>query len=295
MTIGRKLLITGSRGMLATDLARSAARAGLVTVGLSHQELDITQPDRVSQALREIKPDIVVSTPGLGVDVCQLEPEHGYRVHTWAAGLLARNCQQLGATLVYISTCGLFGDQVKHYSEYDPVILKTEYARSKYQGELAALQACPATFVIRPGWLFGGSVDHQRNFVYQRYLEAIDNPVIRSAIDKFGCPTFTGDLADKMLELLDTKEYGVYHVTNSGGASRFDYVKCITEAFGLDTTVEPVDSSAYTRVAPVPDCEMLDNLNLKYLGLTPLEPWQEAIQRYVHQLKQHIDLDPKVT
>ena len=279
-----KILITGSHGMLATDLARVASEAGHEVIGLSHRELDVMESDQVRRALEQFRPDVVVNTPGISVDACEIQPEVGYRIHTWAAGVLARQCQRTGATFVYISTCGLFGDEVRHYSEYDPVVLKTHYARSKYLGELAASQACERTFVIRPGWLYGGNPSHPRNFVYQRYLEARDKPVVMSAKDKFGCPTYTGDLAAKVLEIVGTGEYGTYHVTNEGCASRYEYVKCIVEAFGLETAVEPVDSSAFSRSAPVPDCEVLDNLNLRFVGLVPAGPWQESIHRYVDSL-----------
>ena len=287
--VGRKILITGSQGMLATDLLKAAAGAGLDAVGLNHGELDITQPASVRKALEQIKPDLVINTPGIGVDACQLSPPEGYLIHTWAPSVLAANCHRVGAAFMYVSTCGLFGDEVKHYHEYDPVTLKTEYARSKYLGELEAVRRCPRTYVIRPGWLFGGGPEQPRNFVYQRYLEARQKPLVKSASDKFGCPTYTGELAAKMLELIGTEEFGLYHVTSSGGASRYEYVKCIVEAFGLDTVVEPVDSSAYPRNAPVPDCEMLEGLNLRFLGLAPMEPWQDAIGRYVQDLKRRLD------
>ena len=276
--------------MLATDLARVAEGAGYEVVGLSHADLDVTDAAGVQQALNQVRPDVVVNTPGIAVDTCEEHPEEGYRVHAWAAGRLARECQRMGADFVYLSTCGLFGDDVKFYSEYDPVQLKTKYARSKYLGEQVALQACQRTFVVRPGWLFGGTPAHPRNFVYQRFLEAQRSKVLRSVGDKFGSPTYTGDLAAKILELVETEQHGLYHVTSEGGASRYEYVKCIVEAFGLDTPVESVDSSAFPRSAPVPDCEMLENLNLRFLGLEALGPWQEAIQRYVAALKQAIRL-----
>ena len=106
----------------------------------------------------------------------------------------------------------------------------------------------------------------------------------RSASDKHGSPTSTTEMAGKILELVRTEEYGLYHVTNEGGCSRYDYVKAIVDAFGLKTPVEPVDSSAFPRLASVPDCEILDNLNVRLVGLSPMEPWQEAIERYVRTL-----------
>ena len=271
--------------MFATDLAKVAATAGFQVTGLSHAQLDVTQINQVRQALEQFKPDVVAYTPGISVDICEAQPEDGYLIHTWGAGSVARQCQRIGAAMVYISTCGLFGDEVKFYSEYDAVELKTSYALSKYHGERAAMEGCERTFVIRPGWLFGGTPEHKRNFVCQRFAEAQREPVLRSATDKFGNPTYTVELAKKLLELMETDEYGLYHVTNQGKASRYEYVKCIIEAFGLSNPVEPVDSSAYPRVAPVPDCEMLANLNLKFLGLEPMSYWEEAIHRYVTTLK----------
>ena len=271
--------------MLASDISRVWATAGYQVTSLSHAQLDVTEVGAVRQAIEQLRPDVVVNTPGIGVDTCETEPEKGYRIHTWAAEVVGRQCDRIGAIFVYISSCGLFGDEVRFYSEYDPVRLKTQYARSKFLGEQWARQACERTFVIRPGWLFGGSPSHKRNFVYQRYLEAKEAPVVRSANDKFGSPTLTQDLAAAMVKIVESEEFGLYHVTNSGSASRYDYVKYIVEAFGLDTSVEPSDSSAFSRAAPVPDCEMLDNLNLKFLGVEPLSSWQDALQRYVAELK----------
>lgn len=282
----KKLLITGGQGMLATDLARAGARAGYQVTGLSHAELDVTQAHSVRETFDQIKPDIVITTPGIGVDACESDPGEGFRIHTWAAQVVAQECRRAGAWCVYISTCGLFGDEVKFYSEYDQPVLKTQYAKSKLLGEQAVFQQCDKSIVIRPGWLFGGDTDHARNFVYQRFLEAGREPVLRSASDKFGAPTFTVDLSEKILEIVGSGLNGLYHVTNSGKASRYDYVKFIVEAFGLDTPVEPVDSSAYPRAASVPDCELLDNLNLRFAGVEPMRPWQEAIEAYVATLNQ---------
>ena len=286
----RKLLITGSQGMLGTDLACLARQLDLDVTPLSHQDLDITSAAQVKEVLESIRPDYIINTAGVGVDFCSTNPEEGYRVHAWGAACVARHAQRIGATLVHISSCGLFGDEIKFYSEYDPVELKTIYARSKYLGEVEALARCERLYVVRCGWLFGGTSSHSRNFVFQRFNEAREKPVVKSAGDKFGSPTHTGALASKVLQLLETEEYGLYHVTNHGGGSRYDYVKCIVEAFGLTTAVEEVDSSFFPRQADTPSSEMLDNLNLRFLGLELLEPWQEATHRYVVQLKKEIGL-----
>lgn len=283
--MGRKILITGIHGMLASDLSIVANDTGLHVTGYTHSQLDVTDPKQVSQAIHSVKPDIVVNTPGIGVDECERYPSNGYLIHSWASGLIARSCEQVGATLIYISTCGLFGDEIKFYSEYDPVELKTKYARSKFSGEHEARINCHNTFVIRPGWLYGGTPDHKRNFVYQRYLEAKRSSTIKSAIDKYGSPTYTIDLAKCILSLVDTKAYGLYHITNGGMASRYDYVQSILQAFNMSTHIEAVSSSEFPRLSPVPDCEALENLNLKFVGIDQPPAWEESLQRYVNTLK----------
>ena len=280
-----KMLITGGRGMLATDLALLAMKRGYEVLAFGHSELDVTRPDQVQSVLESFKPNIVVHTVGLAVDPCESNPQEAHRVHVKGTGLIAHHCQQVMATLVNLSTCGLFGDEHRFYSESDAVILKTEYARSKHQAEQEAIRCCERTYNIRPGWLFGGTPQHKKNFVYQRYLEAKMKSVIQSAGDKFGCPTWTVDLSQGILDLVETQEYGLYHLTNEGGASRYDYVKTIVDYFSLSTTVESVDSTFYPRKASVPDSELLENLRVKHLGLKLLPPWQEAIQRYIFSLK----------
>lgn len=206
-------------------------------------------------------------------------------MHAWGTACVARECERVGATFVGVSTCGLFGDDVRFYDEYDAPLLKTQSARSKHEGERLARTLCRRTYVVRPGWLFGGARDQARSFVARRRDEARREPVVRSAGDKFGSPTFTEDLAHRILDPLDTDADGLDHVSNAGGGSRFDYVRCIVESFGLATPVEKVDSSFYARAAPVPACEMLENLDTRFLGLPPLPTWQEAIERYVARLK----------
>jgi dTDP-4-dehydrorhamnose reductase len=281
----RRLLVTGGGGMLATDLHRVAEARGHAVAAPTRDELDVSDPVAVRAAVESVRPHAVVQAVGLAVDFCQEHPEEALRVHAWGAACVARECERVGAAFVCVSSCGLFGDDVRFYDEYDAPILKTRYARSKHEGERLALAACRRAYVVRPGWLFGGAPAHDRNFVARRWDEAHRVSVLRSAGDKFGSPTFTEDLAGRILDLLDTDAYGLYHVSNAGGGSRYDYVRHIVDSFGLPNHVEKVDSSHHPRAAPVPACEMLENLNTRFLGLPPLPPWQDAIERYVHRLR----------
>ena len=272
--------------MLATDLTvHLGTIRGYEVVALPRAKLDVTKREDVDAAMKAHTPDVVVNTAVLHVEESEADPERAFAVNAWSARVLAQACQKYKATLVQISTCGLFGDEVRAYDEYDPVTLKTAYARSKHAGDEYARQYGQECFILRLGWLYGGDAGHRRNFVAARYREARQKPLMESAGDKYGSPTYTADVSDTIRNLLESGEYGLYHLSNEGGCSRAEYVRAIVEAFGLETEVTDVDSGHFPRRAPVPDCEMLTSLNLRYAGLPSLPPWREALERYVHSIR----------
>lgn len=275
--------------MLASEIERFYAGKGDQVQAPRHKELDVMDHAAVERALTGARPELVFHTAALHVNACEDDPQLAHKLNTEASRNLGRICQSIDAILIYISSCGFFGDEKKFYSETDPVVLKTVYARSKYEGEVQARQACRQTYAIRPGWLFGGSIKHQKNFVYQRYLEAKAKPVIQSAGDKFGSPTYTQDLIVKIDEILTAGRPDLYHVTNTGGCSRAEYVQKIVASCRLKNKVEPVDSSHFPRKANVPDCEMLNNANLIALGLRPMPAWEDAIERYSRIMLKEIE------
>ena len=275
--------------MLATDIVSYLnRRPEFDVVALDHGALDITRKGEVDAAIAAHGPDIVINTAALHVDDCEADPEKAYAVNAWGTRVLARACERTGTTLVHISTGGLFGDEVKAYDEYSPVVLKTTYASSKYEGEQFAQSLCERHFVLRLGWLYGGGSDHRRNFVLARYREGRQKPVVQSASDKHGCPTYAGDVSALIPPLLDSREYGLYHVANQGSCTRARYVRQIFHEMGLSTRVEDVDSSRFPRSADLPGCEIITSLNLGYAGLDLLPPWEDALARYVDSIKDRL-------
>lgn len=283
------ILITGGAGMLASDLATYlSTQPNYQVVSLPRARLDVTRSDEVEAAFAAHRPDVMINTAALHVDDSEASPQTAFAVNAWAARTLARACQCHGAVLVHISTGGLFGDEVRAYHEYDPVALKTVYARSKYAGEEYIRRFCQRHLILRLGWLYGGDVAHRKNFVVARYREALQKPLVHSAGDKHGSPTYTGDVARAIPGLLDSGEYGLYHLANQGGCTRAAYVRHILHEFGLNTSVQEVDSSHFPRQAQVPDCEILTSFNLGYAGLPLLPPWQEALGRYIHSIRNQV-------
>lgn len=284
-----RIFITGGKGMLASEIESFYFKKGFEVFAPTHQELDITDISSLEQSVLTYKPHYIFHTAALFPDFCEDNTDLAFKVNSWATKNLARISQKIDSTFVYISTCGLFGDEIKYYSEYDKVELKTIYAHSKYLGETLGAMECKKAYIIRPGWLFGGNKYHNNNFVYQRYLEALKSSIIDTAGDKYGSPTYTGDLVKKIEKVLEVNLPGTYHITNSGCGRRADYVKKIIKSFKLKTKVRVVDSSYFPRRADVPACEMLNNLNIKFIGLCPLPPWQEAVERFVRIMLKKIN------
>lgn len=284
----KKVFITGGKGMLGSCIEAFYLKNGDKVLAPTHAELDILDYNQLQDTIFSFKPDYVFHTAALHVDACEENTELAFRINNEASGKLACICSKFGTVLIYISSCGYFGDEVKYYSESDPVVLKTVYARTKYEGEQLSLQENKRTFAIRPGWLFGGRITHKKNFVYQRYQEAKISSIVKSASDKYGCPTYTEDLVKKMDEVIATGQFGIYHLTNSGGCTRAQYVKKIIESCNLATEVKAVDSNHFPRKANTPNCELLNNLNLRNLGLAPMPSWQEATERYTQIMLKEI-------
>ncbi|MFC1595698.1 SDR family oxidoreductase [Candidatus Margulisiibacteriota bacterium] len=287
--MSKKILITGGYGMLATDMTAHYRQKGYDVYAPDIDELNILDTAQIHLAISGLKPDLIFHTAVYHVDPCEENPDIAYKLNTLAAGEIAKSAAKNDSILVFTSTCGLFGDEVKAYAEDDAVVLKTVYAQTKYEAEQLILAECPQSIIVRPGWLFGGSIKHARNFVYQRYLEAQGKPVLQSAGDKYGSPTYTGDLISKLDELIAERAYGLYHLANNGGTNRVGYVQKILEACRLDTRVEPVDSSNFPRKADVPNCEMLEDANLLKAGFKAMPSWEDAIERFAHTMLKEIE------
>jgi len=273
----------GGAGMFAYDMCRIiSANESFEPVPFDLPRLDITNHLAVCDCVSSLKPFGVINTVGPLVDPCEDDPEMAERINVKAVANLAAACKKVKARFVHLSSCGLFGDEKKAYRETDPVVLKTVYARTKYEGELAAQEAYDQSIIVRPGWMYGATVNHKKNFVAARVREAQKKPVMQSASDKFGSPTWTGNAAAAVMQLmLSSGLRGVFNLANTGSGSRADYVRCIVEAAGLPTKVLEVDSSAFSRKSPVPDCEILDNSKLNKVLTRPMPDWREAVRKYV--------------
>lgn len=269
--------------MLGSDFGLVLAQSDHEVAAYPREKMDVRRLDPVRHLISSEQPDCIIHTAAFtNVDESERNPETAYAANTLGTWNVALACMETGAVMVYVSSCGIFdGNKVEPYTEFDQPTPLTHYHRSKYLGEQLVIRHCPRHFIVRPGWLFGGSHRHRRNFVEARRREALAKTEIVSAKDKFGSPTYTVDFARQVLELIETKAYGTYHVANVGLASRYEYVSEIIKHLALPCQVRPVGSDFFPRSAPVPMSEALDNACLKLRGILQMRPWEEAIEDYV--------------
>ncbi|TAM71902.1 MAG: dTDP-4-dehydrorhamnose reductase [Microbacteriaceae bacterium] len=271
-----RYLITGAAGMLGCDLR--AALADRDVTALSRTELDITELDAVRRAVAGH--DAVINAGAYTkVDDAESNEDTAYAVNATGAQNLAVASEENGARLVQISTDYVFrGDATAPYREDAPLDPISAYGRTKAAGERLARAAHPeGTSIVRAAWLYGAGGP---NFVKTMVRLAGSHETVDVVTDQLGQPTWTGDLAAQIVRLLDADApAGVYHGTNSGQASWFDFAKAIFSAAGLDPArVLPTDSASFVRPAARPAYSVLGHDAWAAVGLSPLRDWHAAFE-----------------
>jgi dTDP-4-dehydrorhamnose reductase len=278
-----KVAILGGGGQLASDLV--GAMSDWDVVPFTHEALDVCNSEALVQVLSETQSEVIVNAAAFHrVDDCEDDPGKAFLVNACAVRRLAQICAEHGWTLVQISTDYVFGGQkTTPYSEEDTPHPINVYGVSKVAGEYFALDLCPKTFVVRVSGLFGaaGSSGKGGNFVETMIHLAKANKSIRVVDDQVFSPSYTRDLAFKIKELIQTGEYGLYHMTNSDQCSWYEFAGEIFALLGLEPDLGPTTTESYGLKAARPKYSVLANNRLKRIGLSDLPPWRQALRAYL--------------
>lgn len=233
-----KVLITGAGGQLGTDLTLLLQREPerYQVFPLTHSELDITKQEQVEKTLLTIRPDIVIHTAAYtNVDRAEVEPDRAYAVNAFATLHLATTVEQLQAKLVYLSTDYIFnGKIITPYHEADVPNPLNIYGKSKLEGEKFVQSSTSRYFIVRTSWLYG---QYGSNFVKTMLSLAKERQELIVVNDQVGSPTYTVDLAHFLKILMNTDYYGIFHATNSGQCSWYEFAKAIFEEADLQVSV----------------------------------------------------------
>lgn len=270
-----RFLITGASGMLGRDL--QTALAGRPVTALSRPDLDITDPDAVADAVAGH--EVVINTAAFTrVDDAESDEDAAFAANALGAENLARAAARAGAVLIQLSTDYVFaGTASNPYPEDAPLRPVSAYGRTKAEGERRARAAHPdGTIIMRTAWLYGA---HGPNFPATMLALAEQRPTLSVVDDQRGQPTWTLDLAQQLVRLVDSgTRSGVFHGTSSGETSWFGFARAIFEEAGLDPSrVRPTDSASFSRPAPRPAFSVLGHEGWSTVGLEPIRPWREAL------------------
>ena len=269
-----RVAITGSEGQLGKALQQTLQGHELLLIDLPHY--DITDPPSTSDAMLAFRPDVVVHAAAFtNVDQCELEPNTAYRVNALGTQNVALAVQRCGAAMVYISTDYVFdGNKSEPYWEWDTPNPQSVYARSKLAGEFYTQALLNRFYIVRTAWLYSRT---GRSFVTRVLELANERDELHYVTDEVGSPTYAPDLATALNTLIAHPLYGIYHFTNTGVCSRYEWAKAILELAGRpDYPVFP--TKGYERLADVPArCELRNFCGATQLGIT-LRPWREALE-----------------
>jgi dTDP-4-dehydrorhamnose reductase len=277
-----KVLITGAAGQLGQDLLKRLAERHQVH-GLGRHELDITDDLQCAQVLGILQPEVIIHCAAYtAVDEAETDEDTAYKVNAIGTRNLAVAAEKYGAKLCYISTDYVFdGAASKPYREYDNTNPQSVYGKSKRAGEQLVQNLSSRYFIVRTSWVYGV---HGANFVKTMLKLAQDRDHLKVVSDQVGSPTYTVDLAEFLEQLVKTEKYGIYHASNAGVCSWYDFACAIFEEAGKSVKVEPCTTEEFPRPAPRPKNSAMEHLAIRSNGFEDLRPWREGLRAFLKEL-----------
>ncbi len=276
-----KILITGAKGQLGRDLVRMGSDTHTL-VPFCRTELDVTNQEQTLSIIRSTAPNVIIHAAAYtAVDTAESHEEYAFRVNAIGARNIMVAAEQIGAKVCYVSTDYVFdGNGDKPYGEYDITHPTSVYGKSKLAGEQLTQSLSSRYFIVRTSWLYGC---YGNNFVKTMLKLGAERESLRVVNDQIGSPTYTVDLARFLLQLVTTESYGIYHASNSGVCSWYEFAKEIFAEAGMSTSVIPCTTAEFPRPAPRPKYSVLGNMAIRTNGFRPLQSWQDALHAFMKE------------
>ncbi len=275
-----KALVTGVKGQLGYDVVNELEKRGIEAVGVDIQEMDITDGASVSRIISQEMPDAVIHCAAYtAVDAAEENEELCRRVNAEGTRNIAKICKELDIKMIYISTDYVFSGRGERFWEpEDEREPQSVYGQTKYEGELAVQALLERYFIVRIAWVFGVN---GKNFIKTMLKLSENHDTITVVNDQFGSPTYTYDLARLLVDMVQTEKYGIYHATNEGICSWYEFACAIFKEAGIPMTVKPVSTAEYGAKANRPANSRMSKDKLEESGFERLPTWQDALKRYL--------------
>jgi dTDP-4-dehydrorhamnose reductase len=288
------VVVAGGSGQLGQALSNQLDLAGLNFIALDSKELDITDRNQVEKVIGELSPTVVINAAAwTDVDLAESDPEKAFRVNQYGVANLALASRLSRSVLVQVSTdyvfSGFSNSPIHEDSQVAPINV---YGQSKAAGEREiAKHYSEGSYIVRTSWLYS---EYGKNFVKTMCKIATDSQKsVKVITNQMGQPTNANELALQMIKLIQSSAiYGIYHGTNSGQTTWFDFAKEIFQMIGADPRrIIPVTSDKFPRPARRPENSVLGHGNWLREGLSPMDHWKISLEKSFEKILESIEME----
>ncbi len=289
-----KVLVTGASGQLGIDTVVVLERKGHNVLGCNRSQLDITNLEQCQQVIRDFMPDVIVHCAAYtAVDAAESDVDGAYLVNATGSRNIAVAAESIGAKVVYVSTDYVFdGKSEQPYYEYDNTDPQGIYGKSKRAGEMLTQTLSSRYFIVRTSWVYGL---HGNNFVKTMLKLGQEKPELKVVHDQKGSPTYTVDLAEFVAELISTEKYGIYHASNSGACTWYEFTQEIFSqakqilSSEIIAKLEPCMTADFPRPAPRPANSVMEHLSIRTNGFQDIRHWQEGLTAFLEEYQYKLE------
>jgi dTDP-4-dehydrorhamnose reductase len=287
-----KVLVTGANGQLGSEIRELVSSFPELEFAFTDvAELDITNPGKVAEFLSEFQPEYLVNCAAYtNVDKAETDQEMATMLNATAVGILAEQSSKAGCKMIHISTDYVFdGRGPQPYKEDDEVAPQSAYGKTKLEGELLCLKNNPESLIIRTSWLYSA---FGNNFVKTMLRLGNERPELGVIVDQIGTPTNAADLARAILTIISAVENGdkafqpgIYHYSNEGVASWYDFTKAIFDISGISCLVKPIASEEYPSPVQRPPYSVMNKSKIKLIFGLQIPHWRDSLNTYFQTKK----------
>lgn len=278
-----KVLVTGSNGQLGYDVVKKLKEAKIDCYGATREDFDLTQEKETKGFILNYQPDVIVHCAAYtNVDQAEVERELCYHVNVEGTKYVAEAAKEINAKMLYISTDYVFDGQGEEpfevTDEPNPI---NYYGETKYLGEQEVQKLLDKYFIVRTSWVFG---EHGDNFVKTMLKLGKERDEISVVADQYGSPTYTVDLVELIVEMIKTDKFGVYHASNEGYCSWYEFAKEIFKVANMDVKVQPVSSDEFETIAKRPRNSRLSKKSLLDHKFNLLNKRNESLKQFLKEM-----------
>lgn len=279
-----KVLVTGVKGQLGYDVLKELSKRQYEAVGVDREEMDLMDDKAIRQVIHTITPEAMIHCAAYtAVDCAERESATCYQVNSEAVKVITMCAKELDIPLIYISTDYVFdGTKQEAYVETDQPNPLNVYGASKLKGEQYVQSLLTKYYIVRISWVFGRNGN---NFIKTMRRLGIEREELNIIHDQVGSPTYTAHLAPLLVDMLETNQYGIYHATNEGDCSWYEFANEIFRQSGIEIKTNPITTEQYPSQAKRPLNSTMSKSKLSQNGFQILPNWKQAITAYLNSIE----------